>query len=262
VRVPHDQVAALAKLILQVHWDHATQPAIRLPLDRLFAAMDGPPTPASLALGAERDGSMVVLSLRLPMPFRSQTRWLVTNEGTQPVTLGIELRTVPGVPTQRWGYLTAQHFTTTLPLHGTHPLVRATGPGRLVGVCMAMRGHGMARRGHPFNFLEGDELGHVDGTRAIAGTGTEDYFNGAFYFEDGPGATPFAQVWNIQREVPGRPGQARANACRWHVLGDVVDFTESLELDMEVGPGDPSVLDRFESVAFLYLAPAGRATSP
>ncbi len=257
-RVARDQLDALETIILQVRWDHAELAAVELPLSLLFGAADAAPTDGSLALGATIVGRDIVLSLRLPMPFETQAEWTLTNRGAEPVDLELELQTIASVPAAPWGHLMVQHFDTTLPFHTTHPLAKTTGPGRLVGACMFMRGHGMearGRAGHPFNFLEGDELGIIDGARAIPGTGTEDYFNGAFYFEDGPGGNAFAQVWNIVRTVPQAPGQARVSACRWHVLGDAIDFTESLELDMEVGPGDPAVLDRYQSVAFLYLAP-------
>ncbi|MBW2455055.1 MAG: DUF2961 domain-containing protein [Deltaproteobacteria bacterium] len=256
-RVAREALDKLARVTLQARWDDAADPAIDLPLSVLYGATAAPPADPSLDLGGTREGNDVILSLRLPMPFASQARWSLTNEGTEPVELELELRAVDGVPTQPWGYLTAQHFGTDWPRHTHHPMVLATGPGRLVGVCMAMTGHGMGSGGHPFNFLEGDEVGIVDGTLALPGTGTEDYFNGAFYFEDGPGATPFAQVWNILRKVPGAPGQAHVSTCRWHVLGDAIDFADSLDLSMEIGPGLPSLLDRFDSVAFLYLAPGG-----
>ena len=265
LRCPGAQLAALREVGLQVQWDGAAGPAIEVPLGSLFGVFEAPPSYRSVALGTRRDGKTVSLQLRLPMPFASRARWTLDNHGEQPIDLDLALQTVASLPSRPWGHLTAQRFVTTEPVHAAHPLVRARGPGRLAGVCLAMRGHGMrgrGRKGHPFNFLEGDELGTVDGVRAIPGTGTEDYFNGAFYFEDGPGATAFAQVWDIQRKIAGAPGQARASACRWHVLGDTIDFSDTLELDMEVGPGDPAVLDRFESVAYLYLAAGGSLGTP
>jgi hypothetical protein len=257
-RVSRAQLQALDEVTLQVRWDDEAMAAIELPLSLLFAAIDAPPTDESLALGAKVVGEDVVLSLRLPMPFETQAEWRLTNRGAETVDLELELETVSSLPPPPWGHLAVQHYETERPNRDAHPLVRATGRGRLVGVCLSMRGHGMrtgGRLGHPFHFLEGDELGIIDGTRALPGTGTEDYFNGAFYFDDGPGGNAFAQVWNIVRKVPDKPGQARASACRWHVLGDAIDFAESLELDMEIGPGDPSVLDRYRSVAFLYQRP-------
>jgi hypothetical protein len=118
-----------------------------------------------------------------------------------------------------------------------------------------MRGHGLVERGragHPFHFLEGDELGVIDGERVLAGTGTEDYFDGAFYFEDGAAGTPFAQVWDITPRLGASPAQGRVSACRWHVAGDEIDFRRSLDLKLEIGPGVADVLDEYRSVTFLY----------
>jgi hypothetical protein len=257
VRVARARLAALQDVELTVRWDHAEQAAIALPVLRLFAASEAVPEHPSLALSAASQGDDVQLDLRLPMPFRSHAEWTLTNRADQPIDLGLALAVTASVPSSRWGYLHAQHFETALPYRRSHPLASARGAGRLVGACLLMRGHGAKMRGmagHPMNFLEGDELGLVDGERAMAGTGTEDYFNGAFYFEDGANATPFAQVWDIFPGDPKTRGQARTSACRWHVLGDAVDFASSLDLEMEIGPGDPDVLDRYRSVAFLYLA--------
>lgn len=188
------------------------------------------------------------------MPFAKGAEWTLTNQNVRPVELDLALAISPSVPPSRWGYLHAQAFETTVPVGTTHPLASARGAGRLVGVCMMMAGHAIdvpGLRGTAMSFLEGDERGTVDGSRSMAGTGTEDYFNGAFYFEDAPWSTPFAQVWGLVRG--SHHGQAQVSACRWHVLSDAVDFTSSLDLDMEIGPGDPSALDRYRSVAFLYL---------
>jgi hypothetical protein len=256
VRVGLADVARLGEIVLQVRWDEQATPAIALPLDLLWATTQGVAEQSSLALGAKLDGAEVVLDLRLPMPFATRAEWTLSNRGVRPVELSLELATQPSVPAARWGHLHAQSFETAVPGGPTHPLASARGAGRLVGVCMMMAGHALqmpGMKGFPMNFLEGDERGMVDGVRAMAGTGTEDYFNGAFYFEDGPWAGPFAQVWAIE---PGqRDGRAHVSACRWHVLGDAVDFGSSLDLEMEIGPADPSALDRYRSVAFLYLAP-------
>jgi hypothetical protein len=182
----------------------------------------------------------------------------LVNQRNLPIELELALATAPSVPSSRWGHLHVQAFETPAaraPRQATHPLASARGAGRLVGVCAMLAGHSLDLPGvqrHPMHFLEGDERGIVDGARPLGGTGTEDYFNGAFYFEDAPWASPFAQVWALE---PGERGaQAHVSACRWHVLGDAVDFSSSLDLDLEIGPGDPSVLDRYRSVAFLYLA--------
>jgi hypothetical protein len=101
-------------------------------------------------------------------------------------------------------------------------------------------------------FLEGNEIGIADGERALNGTGTEDYFNGAFFFDEGPRSTPFAQVWAITPHIVGNSDHASVSACRWHILGDAIDFDSAFDLRLEIGPGNPSLLDAYRSVAYLY----------
>lgn len=258
VRTTHERLHDLERVIVEVRWDGAQPPALALPVLELFAASDEAPSPASPMLGSRRDGDRIELSLRLPMPFVERAQWTLRNEGPVPVELELALVAMPGVPSMPWGHLHAQRFETSAAasrFSGAHPLAATTAKGRLAGVCMTMHGHGLlegGNPGHPMHFLEGDERAVIDGHQATAGTGTEDYFNGAFYFDDGPGATPFAQAWAIAAGTPEAPTLGRASACRWHVLGDAIDFAASLELTMEIGPGVPSVVDRYRSVAFLY----------
>lgn len=255
VRAP--TLAMLSEVRVTAHWDGAAEAAIDLPLAELFAMWDAPPERASLALAAHGDGDGVTAKLRLPMPFEREARWSLENRGHDEVRFGWLLEVAPRIPARAFGRLHVQRNETSKGAEkGYHPLAAVSGRGRLVGTCVALRGHGMraanGRAGHPYHFLEGDEIGLVDGERALAGTGTEDYFDGAFYFEDGARGTPFAQVWDITPSIPDAPHQARVSTCRWHVLTDAVDFRESLDLKLEVGPGTPDVLDHYRSVTFIY----------
>ena len=240
---------------LRVSWDEAAQPDLDLPLVELFAAALAVPEGASLALGSTDQGDDVELFLRLPMPFEARAEWILTNAGTDALDVDLAVDVADGVPAAPWGRLQVQRFETNAPADGDHPLASASGRGRLVGVCLMTEGHGMADAeflAGPLNFLEGDERGVIDGVPALRGTGTEDYLNGSFYFEDGPFAGPFAQVWDIVADPTDPLGDGQVSACRWHVLGDAVDFSSSLQLELEIGPGEPALLDRYRSVAFLY----------
>jgi len=254
--VAKNQLASLAHVQLRVVWDDEPEPAIDLPLSDLFATWRDPPERSSLALAVEDHGAQIELRFALPMPFQKVARWQLERASDQPdIALTLALELADGVPTAPWGRLrTQRNETTGDAARPGHPIAASAGPGRLIGVCADLHGHGMdegGKRGHPFHFLEGDETITIDGERRVGGTGTEDYFNGAFYFQDGATATPFAQVWKITPRLPGAPQQGRVSTCRWHVLGDAIDFASSLEMFLEVGPGVP-VLDRFLTVAYLY----------
>jgi hypothetical protein len=255
IRVAQDRLVSLGDARLRITWDDASEPAIDLPLADLYAVWEEPAERPSLALAASIEQDQVELTLGLPMPFEKRARFVLessSHAGDLPLVLDLGL--VAGVPTERWGRLHTQRNESTEGATGlVHPIARSQGPGRLAGVCADLRGHGMQegrKRGHPFHFLEGDETFTIDGAWRGGGTGTEDYFNGAFYFEDGPRGTHYAQVWNIAPKLPG--GQARVSTCRWHVLGDTIDFASSFEMSLEIGPGVPDVLDRFLTVAYLY----------
>jgi hypothetical protein len=103
----------------------------------------------------------------------------------------------------------------------------------------------------PFNFLEGDPTIRIDGRDTVLGTGTEELFDGAFYFDEGPHAGPFSQAWGRTR-VDAVPATGSVSACRWHAPPDTIDFHASISMDLEIGPGMPGLLDRYRSVAFVY----------
>jgi hypothetical protein len=211
-----------------------------LPLLELFAAASAEPDGASLALGPG-------LELRLPMPFSSSTHWTLANHGSSPVSLTLETDDAPGVPEGDWRPLHVIRSETLAPTTAAdHPVANLTGPGRVVGVCALLQGHGLSTGfADPLNFLEGDERVTLDGELAIDGTGTEDYFDSAFYFASGSFASPFAQAWGVDPA-------GEISACRWHVLSDRLDFQSQLEFQLEIGPGAPDLLDRYRTVTFAY----------
>ena len=257
LRIDREALPQLGEVTLRAAWDGEADAAIDVSLAELFAVVHGIPPKSSLALSAEDHGGMVELSLNLPMPFSKSAHMALRNGDDAAVAFDLIVETKRDVPKQAFGRLHVQRFETTKPAQEkTHPMANVTGRGRLVGTCLSMHGHGMLepnrKRGHPMHFLEGDETAIIDGVEALSGTGTEDYFNGSFYFDDGPMGTPFAQVWALHRRLPDAPTEAQTTACRWHILGDAIDFASSLDLKMEIGPGMPQVLDDYRSVAFIY----------
>ncbi len=252
VEVPEAQLAALRDVELSVTWDDAAAPAILLPLSDLFAATLDPPENASLGLAGSRVDGVLRLVLRLPMPFTKKAVFSATNTAAAPLDFTLSIRGEKTVPSAPFGRLHVVRSETVAPAPGPeHPLASVTGRGRWAGTCLMLEGRGVGDGSlfdEPLNFLEGDERAVLDGVTSIVGTGTEDYLNGAFYFESGPYASPFAQWWGVEVTPPS----ARTSACRFHLLTDRIDFQESAEFALEIGPGIPETLDRYRSVTFLY----------
>ncbi len=260
VRIPETDLVRLSDVDVTVSWDGAVVPAIDLSLAQLLAASGGVPGQPSLALAAAHADGLVSFALRLPMPFATRADWALRNHGSLPVTLEFGLDGETGPIVAGLGRLHVLHHSTVGPTAQTyHPIASVQGSGRLVGVCLTMAGHAFAEAGSTFasgyNFLEGDERIVVDGTHTLEGTGTEDYVDSAFYFKLGEAGTAFAQAWGLGVDTTATPETAHVSACRWHVLSDAVDFSSSLDVDLEIGPAQPQLLDRYESVAFVYLSP-------
>jgi hypothetical protein len=258
VVVTEADLPRLAEVTIEVRWDGASSPAIALPLEALFAIDADGPTRPSLALAASHAAGQVTLDLRLPMPFAEGASFRLLDTGAAPITLALALQgeTLAGAPGP--SRLHAIFSETLAPAPSErHPVVSLSGAGRLVGVCGLYAGHALATAGDAFvdgyNFLEGDERIVVDGRAPLEGTGTEDYVDAAFYFHDGAFGTAFAQAWGFSADPPSASAHGRVSACRWHVLGDAIDFASSLEMDLEIGPSQASLLDRYRTVAFLYL---------
>jgi hypothetical protein len=252
VRFKAEARASVASVRLLVDWDAEPEVAIAVPLLDLFAASLDVPSGSSAALGGSVDADAIELRLGLPMPFSSSARFALANDGDDDIELELGIRGERRVPPATFGHLHVQrNETATPPAMPVHPLLATSGRGKLVGACVMLEGHGLgdgSLADGPVNFLEGDVRGSVDGTDALNGTGTEDYFDSAFYFGGVSLASPFAQSWGVA--VDGSHG--RASACRWHVLGGAIDFASAIDLALEIGPGRADLLDHYVSLAFFY----------
>ncbi|MBI2302444.1 MAG: DUF2961 domain-containing protein, partial [Armatimonadetes bacterium] len=127
-------------------------------------------------------------------------------------------------------------------------ILEATGRGHWCGVSHAMRGIG------GLGFLEGDEQISADG-RAIQtyhGTGTEDYFNGGWYF-GGPGRQP---LWGV---TVHDDGGSRCHAFRLHVT-DCVPFQRQASLHIEHGAVNDYPSSDYAGVTYWYAEPGSTHT--
>jgi hypothetical protein len=256
--VPDAAVAVLNMIDVAVNWDNNTVAAIAMPLGDLFASEMGMADAAtsSLPLAITKANGETTLNLRLPMPFMTKAVVTLTNRGAA-TTLNIAIDGLLSLPAEPWGHLIAIRSETVGPTtNAYHPIATVTGQGRLVGTCLMAQGHSSPLFSSflqaPLNFLEGDERMAIDG-QTFRGTGTEDYFDSAFYF-DSPvtWGYPFAQWGGKVTDAANNKGQM--SACRWHILGAAIDFRQSLDLSMEIGPPDPSALDRYLTTSYLYIA--------
>jgi hypothetical protein len=126
-----------------------------------------------------------------------------------------------------------------------------TGRGKIVGVSHTMIGE--AKRGDigSRTYLEGDERVWIDGENfpSIHGTGTEDFYEGGWYFRAGPFSNP----------LNGSPGyEIEDMGCLFSCtsayrlfIGDAVPFADHVRFDIEHG-GDNTWPAVYGSTAFWY----------
>jgi hypothetical protein len=238
---------ALGELWLVARWDGSAGPAIDAPLASLSGAALGPtPHGAPFSRLSEAGGAWTA-DLRLPMPYRTGLSIALrsTAKVDRPATVRVDADEEP--PPEDHGYLHVVRSITTAPAAGPHALVDLEGRGSYAGAWLYLEGHATDPEvsEDPLVFLEGDLDGWVDGERALRGTGTEDYLDSAFYFADGPFTALDAGVVLLE---PGRVA-----GYRMHLLTDALQFGRSLRLELEVGTAEPRMLDRYETVAFVYL---------
>ena len=125
---------------------------------------------------------------------------------------------------------------------GNYVWMEATGRGHFVGVTMSVLQNQDGWWG------EGDDMFFVDGekTPSINGTGSEDYFLGAWDFGGHPFAYALFGAPVVGQEVAG----GRSSVYRFH-LDSPIPFTKSLRATIEHGHANVRS-DNYFSVAYWY----------
>ena len=108
------------------------------------------------------------------------------------------------------------------------------------------------------SFLEGNELIYVDGAQkpSLEGTGTEDFFNSAWYFSCDP---PLGVLHGRTSLSEGPP--PRVSAFRL-MVPDRVRFTKSLRFDMQHGSSNSVPDTLYRTVAIWYQRPPCEVGTP
>jgi hypothetical protein len=204
-----------------------------------------------LAVGADK-----ALNCFFPMPFRKHARITVTNEGKERIDAlywNIDWRKFAAPGPEMKAYFHAQYRQATpnpavpgakLNLDGTNNYVwmEAKGRGQFVGVTMSVIENADGWWG------EGDDMFFIDGEKlpSINGTGTEDYFLGAWDF----GGKAFAYGLFGAPVVGPEKKDSRWSVYRFH-LDTPIPFTKSLRATIEHGHANDRG-DNFYSVAYWY----------
>jgi hypothetical protein len=253
----------LADTELDVTWDDAATPAIALPIGWLFGQRPAPSAFDTLPMTVRLVDKSVELTLSLPMPFSSHAQIDAVNRGKVSHDLKAQLEGVKG-HVEGAGYLhaTLQEARAPMAADARFPVATLRGRGRYIGSVLFLQGRANAALlvSDPLNFLEGDDVLTVDGRVAGNGTGTEDFLDGGWYFENGLFSSPFAALLAKTDSTTQTMGQI--TAVRWQVLADAVDFDKSLDLTLEYGAHASSTATYYSSVGFYYLSDPSTPPKP
>jgi len=263
--IASDERAHLKKIVLRMYWDDETTPSVEAPIGDFFGLGLGEYfLYQSIPLSVAPDKA---LNSFFEMPFQKHARITVTNEGQDPIDalyFNIDYRALPAplpastlyfhaqyrqaAPAKGW---TNQWKTNGDPIindrknldgDGNYVWMEAKGKGQFVGVTMSVL------QNQDNWFGEGDDMFFIDGeTRpSINGTGTEDYFLGAWDF----GGHPFSYA-SFGAPVSGEESAgSHSSVYRFH-LDSPIPFTKSIKATIEHGHANHRS-DNMYSVAYWY----------
>ena len=255
----------LKALVLRAYWDGETAPSIEAPLGDFFGLGLG--DYFSYQSQVLSVGSDKALNCFFPMPFQKRARITVTNEGEKKVDsfyFNIDYRSYRASLPEDLLYFHAEYRQVTPAKgwttdwqsdddalvdnaknpdgNGNYVWMEAKGRGHYVGVTMSVL------QNQDDWWGEGDEMFFIDGqvTPSINGTGSEDYFLGAWDFRE----HPFSYgTYGAPVTGPERAG-SRSSVYRFH-LDSPITFTKSLRATIEHGNANHRS-DNFFSVAYWY----------
>ncbi|NIR46798.1 MAG: DUF2961 domain-containing protein [Gemmatimonadetes bacterium] len=228
----------LRRIALKMYWDGESEPSVQVPLGDFFGNGFDKRHYAALPMGVSSGGFYAYL----PMPFGERARIVVENGTGRTIDAFyynidmVEVNDPPGDGLRFHAWWNRDSRTTS---ETAHRVLAAAGRGHVVGLSMNAESHA-----GDLGFLEGDEIFYVDGEFRGMGTGTEDYFNGGWYFDQGEFAAPYHGV------VVKDDERARIAAYRWHVP-DPIAFDDSIRIELEHGHANEEVAD-YATVAYWY----------
>lgn len=228
---PH---AAWRQTLLRFYWEGEQTPAVEVPLGDFFCnGWNVFSQVSSIPVAANPNGGF---NAYWPMPFRRKARITLENLAAEQMTLYYQVDYELGEVADDAAYFHAQWRRSNPVTPGTdHTLLAGVeGAGQYIGTYLAwaVNSPGWWGEGELKFFLDGDEEWPT-----ICGTGTEDYFGGAWNFDvPGQGYTAFTTPYLGLHQILAPDGlydsQQRFGMYRWHVL-DPIRFQEDLRVTVQ-----------------------------
>ena len=223
------------RLVLRAYWDGEATPSIETPLGDFFCnGWCVRSNVNSLPVAVNPAGGF---NCYWPMPFRSGARLTLENLSPDPIDMVFYQidYTLTDIP-EKAAYFHAQwRRSNPVELMQPHVILDGVqGQGHYVGTYLAIgvNNNGWWGEGEIKFYLDGD-----DDWPTICGTGTEDYFGGAWNFEHPAGqyglySTPFLGLSQIIQPDGLYQSQQRFGLYRWHIP-DPIRFKRDLRVTLQ-----------------------------
>lgn len=221
-------------LILRFYWDGEEQPSVEVPFGDFFCnGWCERTNVSSLPVAVNPAGGM---NCYWEMPFRKSARITIENRWHEPVHLYYQIDyTLTDVPDDAAYFHAQWRRSNPVKYKDVHTILDGVrGQGQYVGTYIAWGANNGGWWG------EGEVKFYLDGDTdwpTICGTGTEDYFGGAWNFEHPQGeygeySTPFLGMPQVLRPDGLYRSQQRFGMYRWHVM-DPIRFEQDLRVTVQ-----------------------------
>lgn len=245
--------------ILRIYWDDEKEPSVEVPVGDFFAMGWNKYSRISSLAVCVNPGS--AFNSYWVMPFRKKARLTLQNLDEKPMTIYYQIDFTQTTVPNDAAYFHAQfRRVNPLPYKQVYTLLDGVkGKGQYVGTYLAWGVHSTGWWG------EGEIKFFLDGDRefpTINGTGTEDYFNGSYDFENPEKhqyeefTSPYTGLVQVLKQDGLYQSQQRFGLYRWHIT-DPVRFEADLRVTIQAlgwqsGGKYLPLMDDIASVAYWY----------
>jgi len=235
----------LRQTILEFYWDGEKDPSVRAPIADFFCdAFGGQSIAFSNLLTGNRSGAW---HCYFPMPFRKSALIRFRNLSRRKLTTiahEIDYRELSDLPPST-AYFHACFRRENPTREGVpYTILEARGRGHYIGLNLSMQS-----LADSFWFLEGNTEVFVDSEKSpsVENVGTEDYFNGGWYFEKDTYVGPYSGL-TVKDSVTHRIAAYR------FLIADPIPFNRSIKVLIHHGEGSkgPGSRADYASVAYWY----------
>lgn len=232
----------LKNIVLRMYWDGEEAPSVEAPIGDFFGL--GHAKYYHYSSMPVTIGTNNALNCFWNMPFSNGAVVTVTNEGPEPVRAFyyyVDYQVYPHAPDEAGRFHAQYRQQYPCEPGKNYIFMEAQGRGHYVGCSLSIHNRADGWWG------EGDDMIYVDGaeTPTMNGTGSEDYFCGAWCYGD----TFSSLFFGCPLRGPNKRNDLW-NVYRYH-LTDPIPFEKSIRVTIEHGHANDRN-DDFSSVAFWY----------